>query len=103
MSASTDMEPGLDDSPAGRARRSPLGRDFGKLWTAAAFSNLADGLGRMAVPLLATTLTQDPLLISVIAALAFLPWLVFGLPAGMIVDRFDRRVNSVFNLLFFTP
>lgn len=78
-------------SPAGRARRVPLGRDFGKLWTAAAFSNLADGLGRVAVPLIATTLTRDPLAISAIGALAFLPWLVFGLPAGMIVDRFDRR------------
>lgn len=78
-------------SPAGRAGRVPLGRDFGKLWTAAAFSNLADGLGRVAVPLVATTLTRDPLAISAIGALAFLPWLVFGLPAGMIVDRFDRR------------
>ncbi|WP_347975601.1 MFS transporter [Microbacterium sp. ProA8] len=78
-------------SPAGRARRVPLGRDFGKLWTAAAFSNLADGVGRVAVPLIATTLTRDPLAISAIGALAFLPWLVFGLPAGMIVDRFDRR------------
>ncbi|KJL39851.1 MFS transporter [Microbacterium trichothecenolyticum] len=78
-------------SPAGRARRVPLGRDFGKLWTAAAFSNLADGLGRVAVPLIATTLTRDPLAISAISALAFLPWLVFGLPAGMLVDRFDRR------------
>lgn len=68
-----------------------LGPDFGKLWTAAAFSNLADGLGRTAVPLAATTLTRDPLMISVIGALAFVPWLVFGLPAGMIVDRFDRR------------
>jgi MFS family permease len=78
--------------PAGPAKRTPLGRDFGKLWTAAAFSNLADGLGRTAVPLIATTLTRDPLAISVIGALAFLPWLVFGLPAGMIVDRFDRRL-----------
>ncbi|MDR7112021.1 MFS family permease [Microbacterium trichothecenolyticum] len=78
-------------SSAGRARRVPLGRDFGKLWTAAAFSNLADGLGRVAVPLVATTLTRDPLAISAITALAFLPWLVFGLPAGMLVDRFDRR------------
>lgn len=72
--------------------RSRLGRDFGKLWTAAAFSNLADGIGRTAVPLAATTLTRDPLMISVIGALAFVPWLVFGLPAGMIVDRFDRRL-----------
>ncbi len=48
-------------SAAGRSRKEPLGRDFGKLWTAAAFSNLADGLGRTAVPLIATTLTRDPL------------------------------------------
>ncbi|MEV4688459.1 MFS transporter [Microbacterium sp. LWH3-1.2] len=78
-------------STAGRARTVPLGRDFGKLWTAAAFSNLADGLGRVAVPLIATTLTRDPLAIAAIGALAFLPWLVFGLPAGVIIDRFDRR------------
>lgn len=73
-------------------RRLPLGRDFSRLWTAAAFSNLADGLGRTAVPLIATTLTRDPLLISLLGALAFVPWLVFGLPAGVIVDRFDRRI-----------
>lgn len=85
-------------APAGTAAalRQPLSRDFGKLWTAAAFSNLADGLGRTAVPLIATTLTRDPLAISVIAALAFVPWLVFGLPAGMIVDRFDRRIVMAF-------
>ena len=92
-----DAAPGASvDRPApsasGRQTRDPLGRDFGRLWTAAAFSNLADGLGRTAVPLIATTLTRDPLLIAVIGALAFLPWLVFGLPAGMLVDRFDRRV-----------
>lgn len=80
------------DAPAAARRRPPLGRDFGKLWTAAAFSNLADGLGRTAVPLIATTLTDDPLAISVLGAVAFLPWLFFGLPAGMIVDHFDRRV-----------
>lgn len=90
------------ETPAGRARRDPLGRDFGKLWTAAAFSNLADGVGRTAVPLIATTLTRDPLAISVIGALAFLPWLLFGLPAGMIVDRFDRRIiMAVANVLRF--
>lgn len=84
----------VDAAPAERAQRKarvPLGRDFGKLWTAAAFSNLADGVGRIAVPLIATTLTHDPLLIAALGALAFLPWLVFGLPAGMIVDRYDRR------------
>ena len=81
-----------DSAVQERRRRAPLGRDFGRLWTAAAFSNLADGVGRTAVPLIATTLTRDPMAIAVIGALAFLPWLVFGLPAGMLVDRFDRRL-----------
>ncbi len=74
-----------------RPGKPALGRDFGKLWTATAFSNLADGIGRVAVPLIATTLTRDPLAIAALGALAFLPWLVFALPAGMLVDRFDRR------------
>lgn len=78
-------------APSSVQGRVPLGRDFGKLWTAAAFSNLADGVGRTAVPLIATTLTRDPVAIAAVGALAFVPWLFFGLPAGMIVDRFDRR------------
>lgn len=92
-------ETGAADVPLS-TRKTPLGRDFGRLWTAAAFSNLADGIGRTAVPLIATTLTRDPLAIAVIGALAFLPWLVFGLPAGMIVDRFDRRwIMAIANTL----
>ena len=69
----------------------PLGRDFTKLWTASVTSNLADGLGRTAVPLIATTLTSDPVLIAGIGALAFVPWLLFGVLSGVIVDRVDRR------------
>jgi MFS family permease len=68
-----------------------LGSGFNRLWTAGIASNLADGLGRTAVPLIATTLTRDPLLIAGVSALAFVPWLVFGIPAGVIVDRVDRR------------
>lgn len=74
----------------------PWGSALSRLWTAAAFSNLADGLGRTAVPLIATTLTRDPLVIAALGAVAFLPWLLFGLPAGMIVDRFDRRYIMAF-------
>src|SRR5690606_10911285 len=94
MSDAPPVPPVRDGGPSAvqeGSRRAPLGRAFGKLWTAAAFSNLADGVGRTAVPLIATTLTRDPMAIAVLGALAFLPWLVFGLPAGMLVDRFDRR------------
>ena len=73
------------------AAKAPLGPDFTKLWSASVASNLADGLGRTAVPLIATTLTKDPVLIAGIGALAFVPWLLFGVLSGVIVDRVDRR------------
>jgi len=55
-------------------------------------SNLGDGIARTAMPLLAARLTDDALLISGIAALAMLPWLLFALPSGIAIDRMDRRV-----------
>jgi len=70
---------------------SALGAGFGKLWAAALGSNLADGIARLAIPLMAVSLTQDPVAIAVLSALAYVPWLIFGVPAGMIVDRIDRR------------
>jgi MFS family permease len=68
-----------------------LGQRFWRLLGASAASNLADGVGRAALPLLAAALTRDPLLISGLYSLAFLPWLLFALPAGALVDRTDRR------------
>jgi MFS family permease len=64
---------------------------FAKLFTANVSSSLGDGIAHTAIPLLAITVTRDPLLISGIAALQMLPWLLFALPAGMLVDRIDRR------------
>lgn len=72
--------------------RSALGSGFNRLWSAAIASNLADGIGRTAVPLIATTLTRDPALIAGIAAVAFVPWLFFGIPSGILLDRVDRRI-----------
>lgn len=74
------------------AARTPLGASFARLWTAAIASNLADGIGRTAVPLIATTLTRDPALIAGLTAVTFVPWLLFGIPAGMLLDRVDRRI-----------
>lgn len=44
-----------------------------------------------AVPLLAASLTRDPLLIAGVQVAALLPWLLFSLVAGALVDRLDRR------------
>lgn len=71
--------------------REPLGPAFGNIFTANLASSLGDGIARTAIPLLAARLTSDPFLISVVAALALLPWLFFAIPAGILVDRVDRR------------
>ena len=69
-----------------------LGSTFSKLWTASLASNIADGLLKTAAPLLAATLTKDPIIISLLAALVMLPWLLFAIPIGGLIDRMDRRI-----------
>lgn len=69
-----------------------LGR-HGLAWvlSSSALSNLGDGIGKVAFPLLAATLTRDPLLIAALSMAQFLPWLLFGALAGLLLDRTDRR------------
>lgn len=74
-----------------RQRAGALGPAFTNLFTANLASSLGDGIARVALPLLAARLTSDPFLISIIAALALLPWLFFAIPAGILIDRIDRR------------
>ncbi|MFG1706310.1 MFS transporter [Nonomuraea sp. M3C6] len=51
---------------------------------------MGNGAFAAAVPLLAVTITRDPRLVSVISAATYLPWLLLSLPAGALVDRYDR-------------
>jgi MFS family permease len=76
-----------------------LQRVIGRAVAAAALSNLGDGLRAVALPLLAVTLTRDPVLVSGLVVAAYLPWAVFGLPIGTLVDRgrpetFMRLANT---------
>jgi MFS family permease len=75
----------------GTLRRGGLGPEFRKLWTANAISNLGDGVTFVAGPLLAASLTRDPLLVAGLAFAQRLPWLLFSLVSGALVDRLDRR------------
>src|SRR5574340_1210994 len=64
--------------------------NFGKLLSANSFSNLGDGLYQISIPLLAVHFTQSPSLVAGVSIMLSLPWLVFALQAGSIVDWFDR-------------
>lgn len=65
------------------------------LFSATAISNLGDGISALAFPWLATLITRDPALIALVAFATRLPWLLFSIPAGVIVDRKDRRLLMV--------
>lgn len=68
-----------------------MGRDFRWLLASSWTSNVGDGIALAAAPLLIASMTSSPVLVASGAILQFLPWLLFGLHAGAIADRFDRR------------
>ncbi len=74
--------------PATLLRRN---RNFRLILSASAVSNLGDGVSALAFPWLATLLTRDAFLISLVTMAGRLPWLLFALPAGVVTDRADRR------------
>lgn len=65
---------------------------FRRLWIGTGASNLSDGILLGAAPLLAATLTRDPALVSGLLVARYLPWFLFTLHAGAVVDRYDNRI-----------
>jgi MFS family permease len=68
-----------------------LGPDFRWLWSGSTLTNIGDGIVLAAGPLLVASQTRDPFLVSLAFFCEFLPSLVLGTVAGVIVDRVDRR------------
>ena len=66
-----------------------LGRDFRWLWGASTVSNLGDGIVLAAGPLLVASISGEPFAVAMAAFLQQLPWLLFGVPAGAVIDRLD--------------
>ncbi|MCX6522267.1 MAG: MFS transporter [Actinobacteria bacterium] len=68
-----------------------LPSEYWRLLTASGISNLGDGIFIVALPLLAARLSGDAIGVSLVAAAAVMPWLIFSLPIGAIIDRYDRK------------
>ncbi|SCG67649.1 Predicted arabinose efflux permease, MFS family [Micromonospora echinaurantiaca] len=81
-------------APAEATTPAPLrrSRDFGLLWGGQTVAELGTRISGVAVPLLAAdTLGASVFQVSLLTFLAWLPYLLFSLPAGIVADRVDQR------------
>lgn len=67
-------------------------RDFMLLWSSQAVSTVGTRITSIALPLLVLSLTGSPARAGLVAFAATLPHLLFYLPAGALIDRWDRKV-----------
>ena len=70
-------------------------RDFRLVWAAQTLSSFGNGISQLAYPLLMLALTGSATAAGALAAVRAVPYLVPGLPAGALVDRWDRRRTMV--------
>jgi MFS family permease len=66
-------------------------RGFLLLWLASTAGYFSGWVMKLALPIVAAQMTNSPLLVSGVTFALTVPWLLFGLPAGALADRFDRR------------
>lgn len=74
-------------------RPAPLWRNtnFVLLWSGQAVSSIGTQLSQLAYPLLVLALTQSPAQAGFIGAARAVPYFILCLPAGALIDRWDRK------------
>lgn len=65
--------------------------DYMVLWMGLSISSLGTGISQVAFPILIFVLTNNPAMAGLIFSVGQLPYLLFSLPAGALVDRWDRK------------
>lgn len=61
------------------------------LWSGQVISSLGTQVSQLAFPLFILFLTHSPVQAGLAGALRALPYLIFSLPAGALIDRWDRK------------
>src|SRR5438132_8531750 len=87
------LDEGKTAEPPGLKRPLSLwrNRDYVLLWSGQMVSSIGTQVSMLAFPLLILAITHSPAQAGIIAALRGLPYALFILPAGALVDRWDRK------------
>lgn len=80
---------------AQQSTQAPTARGLGRLLASTGVSIAGQGMVIAAVPLMAASFTRSPVGVSISVAATYAAWLVAGLPAGALVDRWHRRATMV--------
>ena len=93
MSQAHDVQEEVVETHSVASRRIPLwrNRDYMLLWSGQIVSSVGTRVSQLAFPLLVLALTHSPALAGLIGALRGLPYALFILPAGAMVDRWNRK------------
>jgi MFS family permease len=92
MAPSTDAQQPVGTVPRALWRNA----DFLVLWSGQAISTLGSTISTLALPLLVLALTHSPAQAGCIAAVQVIPYLVLALPAGALIDRWDRKALMIY-------
>jgi len=78
-------------------RQKPLwfNRDYMLLWSGQIVSNIGTQVSQLAFPLLILALTGSAAQAGFAGALRALPYVIFSLPAGALIDRWDRKRTMI--------
>ncbi|MBF6589211.1 MAG: MFS transporter [Ktedonobacterales bacterium] len=93
----------MSSPPSGEAARPTAPRatalwrdhDFALLWSGQFVSSLGTAVSTLALPLLVLALTHSPAQAGFVAAARGLPYVIFSLPAGVLVDRWNRKAMMI--------
>lgn len=94
MSQKTPVEH-TDTSTTSKKRSLWRNRDFLLLWSGQAISMLGTSISTLALPLLVLALTHSPAQAGLLAAIRMVPYLLFSLPVGALIDRWDRKAVMI--------
>ncbi|MGE3273132.1 MAG: MFS transporter [Chloroflexota bacterium] len=65
--------------------------EFLRIWGGQTVSSVGSGIVKLAAPLLVLALTESPTMAGLVGGALTFPMIFLGLPAGALVDRWDRR------------
>lgn len=79
------------NSPKATSRSLWRNRDFMLLWSGQLVSSTGSGMSGLVFPLLILAITRSPVRAGLGGFLFSMPYLILSLPAGALVDRWDRK------------